>query len=273
MKNNPLFWPLLALAVVATAGIAAIAPSFAFHVRSAYSGQEFWLTFAHEPTEEELLDAVIDKEPLFKDAGNPKQQWRAAQGAGGHFDIRIDGNHSLRVMPYRPGESPDVFLPSGYRVKGRWLTEPETRIELAPFVTKTLLPILVFALGVATAFLAVRFVQYLLHNCLYAIIALGLLFAVFAPVSASEAEQAHSVIPYVYFEILRCFVFGAASYGAFRLRDRQAWLWTMVTVAVVFNPVVPARFSKEAWEILDVAAGGFFIAAISRFRRGPVDAR
>jgi hypothetical protein len=43
----------------------------------------------------------------------------------------------------------------------------------------------------------------------------------------------------------------------------------MVGVAVLFNPIFPTRFSREAWQVIDVAAGIFFLGSIALFKKTP----
>lgn len=40
--------------------------------------------------------------------------------------------------------------------------------------------------------------------------------------------------------------------------------WLLAAVAVAFNPIMPIRFSREAWRVVDVAAAGVFVASIIR---------
>ena len=68
-------------------------------------------------------------------------------------------------------------------------------------------------------------------------------------------------LPYVYFQVLRLVVCGAACFGAFTLRHRQGWLWMFVGTAVLFNPLVPVRLDRSIWQIVDLAAGITFLAS------------
>jgi hypothetical protein len=63
--------------------------------------------------------------------------------------------------------------------------------------------------------------------------------------------------PYSYYQILRWAVCIIAAYGAFRAFDlgRNAWAWTFVALAVLFNPIAPIHFARDTWKALDGLAG------------------
>ena len=69
-------------------------------------------------------------------------------------------------------------------------------------------------------------------------------------------------LPYVYFQVLRLAVCGAACFGAFVLKHLQGWRWTFVVVAVLFNPVLPVRLDRGAWQVIDLATGFVFFVSI-----------
>jgi len=68
-------------------------------------------------------------------------------------------------------------------------------------------------------------------------------------------------LPYVFFQVLRLAVCGAACFGAFTLRHRQGWLWTFVILAVLFNPLAPIRLDRSIWQIIDLIAGITFLVS------------
>jgi hypothetical protein len=77
-----------------------------------------------------------------------------------------------------------------------------------------------------------------------------------------------SGLPYGYFQILRWVVCGASCYGAFLAmeKDLQGWMWTMAGMALLFNPILPIRLSRDLWQILDVIGGIVFLCAIPIFK-------
>ena len=99
-----------------------------------------------------------------------------------------------------------------------------------------------------------------------------LLFAFIAPfVMPHEMHHVRhrlvpgSPLPYEYFQLLRLVVCGAACYYAFSLKQHPGWLWTMVAVAVLFNPLLPVMLSRGTWQVIDLAAGVVFLASIPTF--------
>lgn len=67
-----------------------------------------------------------------------------------------------------------------------------------------------------------------------------------------------------YEEIVRWAVVAAALYTAFIAyeKNKQGWLWCMVFVAIVFNPVSPANFDWRMWRVIDaLGAVAFFMAS------------
>lgn len=69
-------------------------------------------------------------------------------------------------------------------------------------------------------------------------------------------------LPYAYFQVLRLVVCGAACFGAFTLKQRQGWLWTMVILAILFNPLLPVRLDRGTWQAIDLATGIIFLVSI-----------
>ena len=45
-------------------------------------------------------------------------------------------------------------------------------------------------------------------------------------------------------------------------KNKQGWLWCMVFVAILFNPLAPVEFKHRAWQFIDVlTAVAFFMAS------------
>ena len=184
---------------------------------------------------------------------------------GKNYDV-VGGGKSpdLQQAPHDKFEPPPVWLVQN--IKAVWLTEPSTRTEFPPLATRTAYFLATLLVGFIAAFLGAVLIGYLMNNFLFTLAAAGLFLAAFAP-TEGYGEHVHSVLPNAYFEVLRCAVCGVSCYGGFKLRGRQGWLWTMVGVAVLFNPIVPARFSREAWQVIDAAAGIFFLISIVLFKK------
>jgi hypothetical protein len=45
-------------------------------------------------------------------------------------------------------------------------------------------------------------------------------------------------------------------------KNKQGWLWCMVFVAILFNPLAPVEFKRKAWQFIEVlTAIAFFMAS------------
>lgn len=65
---------------------------------------------------------------------------------------------------------------------------------------------------------------------------------------------------YWVYQLSRWGVCVAAIYGALQFENR--WKWVLWILALLFNPLVPIRFGRDAWQVVDgIAAGVFFIAS------------
>lgn len=364
MKSNNLLMALMALAVAAAIIAAAIAPSHVVRARSGWSGQTFWIFFDSPPSEKQLYNEALAREPSLsvdiriyetstaqaeRDAmrragrfvppplehdseaskwdavgiiaatespsnfGNwSKAGLRTTVAGRGWTDewsesefLKVGSNvfvkgagpvkasQPARDLGFVPagtalvltpfdGKNYDVVSPderlyvreSEFQppIKAVWLTEPSTRTEFPPLATKTGYLLAALLVGFIAAYLGAKLIGYLLNNFLFTLAAAGLFLAAFAP-TEGYGQNVHSVLPSAYFEVLRCAVCGFSCYGAFKLRGRQGWLWTLVGLAVLFNPIVPARFSREAWQVIDAAAGIFFLVSIALFRKPPAAAQ
>ena len=60
--------------------------------------------------------------------------------------------------------------------------------------------------------------------------------------------------PYGYYTILRLVVCLTAALLAWMSYKKQQiqWIWIMVFIAVVFNPVIVVHFGKELWNTIDL---------------------
>ena len=70
------------------------------------------------------------------------------------------------------------------------------------------------------------------------------------------------LLPEQFYQVLRLVVFGVGCYGAFQLRRYLGWLWTMIFIAALFNPIVPLRLDPRIWPYVDLITGIVFLFAI-----------
>ncbi|HXJ94944.1 MAG TPA: DUF6804 family protein [Terriglobia bacterium] len=77
--------------------------------------------------------------------------------------------------------------------------------------------------------------------------------------------------PYGFYTLLRLGACGGAVYLAVQANAlrRFAWAWIMGGVAVLFNPLVPIRLPRSAWQVIDVVAAVVFAASIPMLRKRP----
>jgi hypothetical protein len=101
---------------------------------------------------------------------------------------------------------------------------------------------------------------------------LKLAFSAVAPVIASALLfWALSRHPYGYFTLLRWVVCGVAAYSAYlsTTEKRIPWAWIFGIVALIFNPLIPARIDRATWTYVDVAVGILFLLSLF-FVRGNI---
>lgn len=148
---------IVSLIVGAIAGIVTpfVADLHIYRVTSGYSGQQFWLSFPHPPSEETLLDAVIYREFLIREPFETTRAWRRAQKENTRLFIKKDSNTSVLVMPYENGEDPNLSFADGGRSRGVWLTEPSTRSELPVFLAGLAYVVGAFLAATTLTFVAV----------------------------------------------------------------------------------------------------------------------
>ncbi len=69
-----------------------------------------------------------------------------------------------------------------------------------------------------------------------------------------------SIWPYGYYQLLRWIVTGSAVYLAYQKHElgSKFWMWLMIAVAILFNPIFPFFLDKGVWAFLDLIAAGIF---------------
>ena len=68
--------------------------------------------------------------------------------------------------------------------------------------------------------------------------------------------------PYAYYQLLHWVVCGVGAYSAYiaAQANRTGWAWIFAIIAILFNPITPFYFTKDAWQVLDVVAAiPFFV--------------
>ncbi len=67
--------------------------------------------------------------------------------------------------------------------------------------------------------------------------------------------------PYVYYQLLRwlvAIVGGVYVYQSYNEKE-NGWMWVMIAITVLFNPIAPVYLAKETWVLVD------FVAAVVMF--------
>jgi len=81
---------------------------------------------------------------------------------------------------------------------------------------------------------------------------------------------------YGFFLLLRRVVSGSTFLLALMTHDQDSpgWMWVMVGILILFNPLVPIHLRSDTWRVLELLAAGIFVGAAlwlqrpSSFRRG-----
>ena len=74
--------------------------------------------------------------------------------------------------------------------------------------------------------------------------------------------------PYGYYVLLRIMVCVTAVALGTRAHKKKnpGWIWTMIIIAIIFNPLIPFHLGKEIWSIVDLAVAVIFIISIFKLR-------
>ncbi|MBL9146997.1 MAG: hypothetical protein JNM99_25160 [Verrucomicrobiaceae bacterium] len=67
-------------------------------------------------------------------------------------------------------------------------------------------------------------------------------------------------LPYSYYMLLRCIATGSAVYllACHVKALPDAGKWSLVVIALLFNPIFKAHLGREVWQVVDPAAGSIF---------------
>jgi hypothetical protein len=75
-----------------------------------------------------------------------------------------------------------------------------------------------------------------------------------------------AIWPYGYFQILRWVISVVAIHNAYEAHklNKKNWIYTMVAVVILFNPIFPFFFSKQIWIILDLVTSVIMFISFSK---------
>lgn len=75
--------------------------------------------------------------------------------------------------------------------------------------------------------------------------------------------------PYGFYTILRLVTCGTAIYLAWASKElnRKVWAWIMVAIALLFNPFIPIRLTRDVWMYLDMSAALVFGVSVFFIRQ------
>jgi len=68
------------------------------------------------------------------------------------------------------------------------------------------------------------------------------------------------VWPYVFYQILKLVVFGAAAFSVYlyHKEKNKKWMMIMIAVAIIFNPINALYFGHFFWSIIDLVVAALF---------------
>lgn len=74
--------------------------------------------------------------------------------------------------------------------------------------------------------------------------------------------------PYGYYQILRWVVMGVTGYIAYLSYEqgKVVWTWTMVIIALLFNPVFPLYLGREMWMFIDLIVAVLISISLNRVK-------
>ena len=93
-----------------------------------------------------------------------------------------------------------------------------------------------------------------------------------AVIAAAMLLGASGKWPYDYYRVLRWVTCAAAVFIAHKgWAWKRFWAtWLFGFVALLFNPIFPIHFSRDLWQVIDVATAGLFVAGIVTLAKPPV---
>jgi len=76
-------------------------------------------------------------------------------------------------------------------------------------------------------------------------------------------------LPYGYYILLRWIVCISATFSVWVANElgNKSWLFLMVLIALLFNPIVPVHLDKGTWVIIDFIVAILFFASINKIKQ------
>ena len=77
--------------------------------------------------------------------------------------------------------------------------------------------------------------------------------------------------PYGYYQLLHWVACGAAAWTVLVAHEakKPGWMWGMVAVAVLFNPLAPIHLAKGVWKVVDIGAAAVLALSLRVVRAHP----
>ena len=74
--------------------------------------------------------------------------------------------------------------------------------------------------------------------------------------------------PYVYYQILRWVIAGVSAYSVYLAykQSKNTWVWILIIIMILFNPITPIHFSKKTWLFLDIIAALVIFISIFKIK-------
>lgn len=74
--------------------------------------------------------------------------------------------------------------------------------------------------------------------------------------------------PYGYYVLLRWLVAGVAAFVIWIASnlEKQGWMWLMVIIVILFNPIMPIHLDKEIWVVTDFIVAIIFLVSIFKIK-------
>lgn len=78
-----------------------------------------------------------------------------------------------------------------------------------------------------------------------------------------------SIWPYGYYQLLRWVVAIAALYNAYLAHESKedVWMYVMIGIAILFNPIASIHFEKETWAILDLVTALVMFVSVNKINK------
>jgi hypothetical protein len=74
--------------------------------------------------------------------------------------------------------------------------------------------------------------------------------------------------PYGYYQFLRLMVTGSAIYYAYIAHSlsKSGWMWIFIISALLFNPFIPVRLSREIWTPINIILPIIWIISFKKLK-------